>query len=117
MVIFNEDPFFKPVDNAFIIEQNLNITIEMPKQFASESQFKLMKAVEGAIKSTSTTSLILLILLQLVAGKVLKKMKAYFYNMQMFLLLLSFHLPLPINVEMIFKAIRDTVELNAVPKE
>jgi hypothetical protein len=35
----------------------------------------------------------------------------------MFLLMLSFHLPMPVNVEMIFKALRDTVELNAVPKE
>jgi uncharacterized membrane-anchored protein len=40
-----------------------------------------MKGIEGAIKNASTTSLILLILLQLVAGKVLKAMKAYFYIM------------------------------------
>jgi len=51
-----------------------------------------------------------------VAGKVLKKMWAYFFIMQQFMLLEAFDFQMPINMQTIFKSLRDTLELNALDK-
>ena len=58
-----------------------------------------------------------MIILQIVAGKKLKKMWAYYFVMQQFMLMLSFNIDMPANIELIFTTLRDTLELNALPKE
>lgn len=44
-------------------------------------------------------------------------MLSYFYAAQLLTLLLTFKIPMPPNAEMIVGAVKDTVELNALPKE
>jgi hypothetical protein len=58
-----------------------------------------------------------MIVLQLIAGKILKKMLAYFYVSQLLGLLLYFNFPMPVNMETIIAGVKDTIELNALPKE
>jgi len=52
-----------------------------------------------------------------VAGKILRKMWAYYFVMQQFMLLLTFNFQMPVNMEAVFKSIRDTIELNALDKD
>lgn len=63
------------------------------------------------------TTLIGMIVLQIIAGKVLKKMLAYLYVSQLLSLLLSFKFPMPVNMETIITGVKDTIELNALPKD
>jgi hypothetical protein len=51
------------------------------------------------------------------AGKILKKMLAFFYIAQFIGLLIVFNVQMPVNMETILVAFKDTVELNALPKE
>ena len=58
-----------------------------------------------------------MVIIQLIAGKVLKKMLSFFYAAQMLTLMIVFGFPMPANIELILKSVKDTIELNAIPKD
>lgn len=76
-----------------------------------------MTQLTSAMQGTSASSLIGMVILQLIAGKILKKMLAYFYVCQLLSLILQFKWHMPVNMETVMKGVKDTIELNALPKE
>ena len=78
-ITFSETNYFGAYDNKITLDPDIQLDLTMPQQFPSKKEKVTLENTRKAITGVSIGSLILLILLQFLVGKIIKKMWSFFF--------------------------------------
>eukprot|EP00347_Sterkiella_histriomuscorum_P009613 403340537 len=114
---FSERYFFVSEDQESVIDQNYEISNDVPPQLPDTTATKVMNALTSGTSTAMTGIVTLNVILSLVMGLSLKKLWQLIQTLQIIVHLPLLQVPLPSNVISAFKAIIDVSNLNIIPKE
>jgi hypothetical protein len=86
----------------------------VPNFYGSETEKVIMESTETAVKSVAVGTLIYILIMQLIASKLIKRVLPLFHTLQCIILIKMFKLSLPGNVDNLLQIIIDTIEMKQV---
>jgi hypothetical protein len=86
----------------------------VPNFYGSETEKIIMESTETAVKSVAVGTLIYILIMQLIASKLIKRVLPLFHTLQCIILIKMFKLSLPGNVDNLLQIIIDTIEMKQV---
>ena len=86
----------------------------VPNFYGSETEKVIMESTETAVKSVAVGTLIYILIMQLIASKLIKRVLPLFHTLQCIFLIKMFKLSLPGNVDNLLQIIIDTIEMKQV---
>ena len=93
-------------DYLFKNKTDLTIRFKTPTQFPSLQQMEAFKSLSDQLGSTSMTVIVITLLMQIVAKKIISSMLTYFFALQLTLFIyLSANFPVPASVELLLTTV------------
>ena len=97
-----------------LFEQNITMQATLPQFYGSETEKTIMETSETAIKSIAIGTVIWIVIMQLIASKLIKRVLPLFHTLQCIILIKMFKLGLPGNVNNLLQIVIDTIEMKQV---